>query len=99
MIDKLQNHFIICGFGRVGRGAAAELQRAGVPFVVLDRSEERVERAMQAQMLAVLADATRDETPAQRGMSMRASGLIAALATDADNLFVILSAKTLNPSR
>src|SRR5580698_2403601 len=55
MIDNLKDHFIICGFGRVGRGAAAELQHAGVPFVVVDISSERVERAMLAGMLAVAA--------------------------------------------
>ena len=96
MIDKLKDHYIICGFGRVGRGAAAELQHAGVPFVVVDISPERVERAMQAGMLAVAADSTRDETLHQVGIE-RARGLVAALATDADNLFVLLSAKGLNP--
>lgn len=97
MIDKLHNHVIVCGFGRVGRNASFELQRARVPFVVMDRSEERVERAIHAGMLAVLADSTRDESLREVGVS-RARGLIAALATDADNLFVILSAKNLNTS-
>ncbi len=95
MIDQLKNHYIICGYGRVGRGAAEELQHAGVPFVVLDNSQERVERAIAAGMLAALADATRDETLHQVGIE-RALGLVAALATDADNLFVLLSAKGLN---
>src|SRR5256885_780380 len=48
MIDKLNDHYIVCGFGRVGRGAASELQRAGVPFLVVDKSEDRVEWAMKA---------------------------------------------------
>lgn len=96
MINKMENHYIICGFGRVGRSAAAELQRAGVPFVVMDRSEERVERAMTAGLTAVLADSTHDASLREVAIE-RARGLIAALATDADNLFVILSAKTLNP--
>lgn len=43
MIDKMENHFLVCGFGWVGRGAAEELQRAGVPSLELDRSEDRVE--------------------------------------------------------
>jgi voltage-gated potassium channel len=97
MIDKLQNHYIVCGFGRVGHGAAKELQQAGVPFVVIDRDPDRVERAIKAGMLAVLADSTRDDTLREVGVT-RARGLVAALGTDADNLFVILSAKTLNPS-
>jgi voltage-gated potassium channel len=97
MIDKLEKHFIVCGYGRVGRNAARELQRSGVPFVVVDREPERVERAMTAGMLAVAADSTRDDTLRSVGVA-RARGLISALATDADNLFVILSAKNLNPN-
>lgn len=95
MIDKLDDHFIICGFGRVGRGAANELKRAGVLFIVIDNHEDKVERAMKAGMLAVLGDASRDENLRDLGIS-RAKGLIAALSTDADNLFLILSAKGLN---
>ncbi|MDQ2899456.1 MAG: potassium channel protein [Acidobacteriota bacterium] len=96
MIGKMENHVIVCGFGRVGRNASDELRSEGVPFVVIERNEERVDRAMQSGMLAVLADSTRDETLREVGVA-RARGLIAALATDADNLFVLLSAKALNP--
>src|SRR6266404_1523578 len=97
MIDSLHDHYIVCGFGRVGRGAAAELRRAGVPFLIVDNNEERVENAIHAGMLAVLADATIDETLRDAGI-MRAKGLIATLQSDADNLFVILSAKALKPT-
>lgn len=97
MIDNLNDHFIICGFGRVGRGAANELQRAGVPFLVIDNHDDKVERAMKSGMLAVLGDASRDENLRDLGIS-RAKGLIAALSSDADNLFLILSAKGLNPN-
>jgi voltage-gated potassium channel len=96
MIDNLKDHYIICGFGRVGRGAAHELSHAGVPFVVVDIDPDRVERAVHAGMLAVAADSTHDETLRLVGIE-RARGLVAALATDADNLFVLLSAKGLNP--
>jgi voltage-gated potassium channel len=96
MIDNLKDHFIVCGFGRVGRGAAEELRHAGVPFIVVDILPERAEQAMKAGMLAVAADSTRDETLHQIGVE-RARGLVAALASDADNLFVLLSAKGLNP--
>ncbi|MBI4909222.1 MAG: potassium channel protein [Acidobacteria bacterium] len=95
MIDRLNDHFIICGFGRVGRGAALEMQRNGVPFVVVDNSEDKVERAMRGGMLAVLADCTRDETLRELKID-RARGLVSALASDADNMFLILSARTLN---
>jgi voltage-gated potassium channel len=96
MIDQLNDHYIVCGFGRVGRGAAAELQRTGVPFLVMDRNKERVEWAIKSGITAVLADATRDELLIEAGVH-RARGLIAALASDSDNLFLILSAKGLNP--
>jgi voltage-gated potassium channel len=97
MIEQLQNHFIVCGFGRVGRGAAEELLRAKVPFIITDIDPERVQRAMLAGMIAVNADATRDQTLHDVGI-MRARGLVSALSSDADNLFTILSAKGLNPN-
>jgi voltage-gated potassium channel len=97
MIDKLHGHYIVCGFGRVGRGAATELKRAGVPFVVVDNNEDRAEWAMKEGMLAALADATDDGTLRDAGV-LRAKGLIATLQSDADNLFVILSAKALKPA-
>jgi voltage-gated potassium channel len=96
MIDKLKDHYIICGYGRVGRGAATELRREEVPFVVVDVSPERVELAIHDGLLAVAADSTRDDTLHAVGIE-KARGLVAALATDADNLFVLLSAKGLNP--
>src|SRR5580693_6812201 len=82
MIDKLKDHFIICGYGRVGRGAAEELQLAGVPFVVVDIDPERAERAMVAGQLAVAADSTSDDTLREVGID-RARGLVAALSSDA----------------
>jgi voltage-gated potassium channel len=97
MIRELQNHFIVCGFGRVGRNASFELQRGKFPFVAVDRSEQRVQRATMAGMRAVLADATRDECLRDVGVT-RTRGLIAALPSDAENLFIILCAKALNPN-
>jgi voltage-gated potassium channel len=96
MIQNLDKHFIICGYGRVGRSVAAELKHARVSFVITDINPGRVENAMRAGYLAVNADATRDATLRDIGIA-KARGLVAALATDADNLFVILSAKNLNP--
>src|SRR6201997_4770414 len=96
MIHALHDHFIICGFGRVGRNASSELQRANVPFLVIDRNEQRVAKAENAGMISVVADATHDDSLHEVGV-LRAKGLIAALPSDAENLFIILSAKTLNP--
>jgi len=95
MMSQLHDHYIVCGFGRVGRNASYQLQRANSPFLVIDRSEERVARASEAGMLAIVADATNDDDLRKAGV-LRARGLIAALPSDAENLFIILSAKTLN---
>jgi voltage-gated potassium channel len=96
MIEELKSHFIVCGYGRVGRSAAEELKKSGVPILVVDREEDRVERAIQSGLLAVAADSTRDEVLKDVGID-RARGLIAALSTDADNTYLILTAKALNP--
>jgi voltage-gated potassium channel len=96
MIGQLKDHFIVCGFGRVGRNASYEFQRANVPFLVIDRDEQRVAKAESSGMLAIVADATRDDSLRQAGV-LRGRGLIAALPSDAENLFIILSARTLNP--
>jgi voltage-gated potassium channel len=96
MIEDLNDHFIVCGFGRVGRNACYEFQRADASFLVIDRNEQRVAKAETAGMLAIVADATRDDSLREAGV-LRAKGLIAALPSDAENLFIILSAKTLNP--
>ena len=95
MIEKLEGHIIVCGYGRVGRGAADELRLQGAPFVIIDNNEDKVERAMKDGMLAVLADASHDDVLREVGIH-RAKGLIATLASDADNLFLILTARTLN---
>jgi len=97
MLESVKGHYIVCGFGRVGRGAAAELLKAGATVVVLDRDEKRVERAQRAGCLALSGDATSDESLAEAGIT-RAAGLVAALSSDADNLFLVMSARALNPS-
>lgn len=96
MIQKMENHFILCGYGRMGRGAARELAAAKAPFIIIDKNEEKVEMAMNLGFLAVQADCTRDETLREVGID-RALGVISTLGTDADNLFLVLSAKSLNP--
>lgn len=97
MIENLKDHYIVCGFGRVGRAAAQELRRSGVPFVIVDQNPAIVEAAIKHGMLAVAADAKSNETLRDIGIA-HAKGLIGALETDADNLFLILSAKELNSS-
>jgi voltage-gated potassium channel len=96
MIEKLSNHYIVCGYGKVGRGAVNELKREKVPVVIIERDEHKVEIAIRDGNIAVVGEATRDDNLREIGV-MRAKGLIAALSTDADNLFLVLSAKSLNP--
>jgi voltage-gated potassium channel len=96
-IEQLRDHFIICGYGRVGRRVAEEFRAAGVPFVVLDVSEAAVEAARQAGVLLIEGDATKDETLRRAGLE-RARGLVAASDSDTDNLSVVLSARSERPS-
>jgi len=95
-IEKLHDHFIICGYGRVGRRVADEFRAAGVPFLVLDFHEDAVAAAREDGALLVEGDATRDENLHKAGLE-RARGLVAASDRDADNLYVVLSARSARP--
>jgi voltage-gated potassium channel len=95
-IDRLQDHFILCGFGRVGGTAARELEHAGVKVVVIDIHPESVEQAERDGHLVVGGDATRDEVLLAAGVT-RARGLITTVDSDAQNVYVTLSARSLNP--
>ena len=95
-VAALQNHFILCGYGRVGGTAARELEHAGVPVVVIDTHPESVDQAARDGHLVVHGDATRDEVLVQAGVS-RARGLITTVDSDAQNVYVTLSARALNP--
>jgi voltage-gated potassium channel len=92
-IRGLKDHYIICGYGRMGKIIAKELREEGVQFVVI---EKRPIQQEEEGVLILKGDATRDETLHEAGID-RASGLISVLPTDAENLFVVLSARGLNP--
>lgn len=96
MIDDLTGHFILCGFGRIGRIIAAEFQHRHVPFVIVDRDPEQCHQAMELGYLSVSADASNEEVLRRVGID-RARGLIAAVGTDAENVYTVLSARLLNP--
>ncbi|HLZ72305.1 MAG TPA: potassium channel family protein [Dehalococcoidia bacterium] len=96
-VEALRDHFIICGFGRVGEEVATELAARGMPFVVVDTTPERVTLAERRGYLVSPGDATRDETLIGAGVQ-RARCLIAASDTDANNTYIVLSAKSLNPA-
>ena len=95
-IGKLSGHYILCGYGRVGRQVAAEFARDGVPFVVIDQDPEIVEACAAEGHLALLGEASDDGVLYEAGVR-RAKGLVAAVDSDADNVFVVLSARKLNP--
>ena len=96
LIDTLTDHYILCGFGRTGRQIALEFKAEGIPFISIDSQVEQVEAAQELGYMAVQGDATLDDTLFQVGIE-RAICLVAALPSDAENLYTVLSAKTLNP--
>jgi voltage-gated potassium channel len=95
-IERLHDHFIICGYGRVGRRVAEEFRAAGVPYVVLDFREEAVARAREHGDLLIEGNATDDDDLRRAGLE-RARGLVAASDSDSDNLFITLSARAASP--
>lgn len=96
MIQKLKKHYIICGLGRVGMEIAYELQSNGIDFIVVDNAEEPVEICNENKWLCLKGDASNDDILLEAGIE-KAQGLFAALDTDSENVYVTLSAKSLNP--
>ena len=95
-IERLQDHFIICGYGRVGRRVANEFRAAGVPYVVLDFSPQAVAAAQAHGDLFIEGNGTEDEDLLSAGLD-RARGLVASSDSDADNLYITLSARNSRP--
>ncbi|MCX7636047.1 MAG: potassium channel protein, partial [Syntrophales bacterium] len=96
MIENLRDHYIICGCGRIGYLIAKELAYYKVPFVVVEKNPDVLERIEQEGFLFYRGDATEDRTLLAAGIE-RAAGIVCVLPTDAENLYVILTAKELNP--
>ncbi len=97
MISKLKDHYILCGLGRVGLEIANELADSNVEFIVVDKADGPIDIAKQNNWLYIQAEATNDDTLLQAQIT-RAKGLFAALDTDSENVYITLSAKSLNPS-
>ncbi|MCC5603233.1 potassium channel family protein [Nostoc favosum] len=95
LMESLTEHYIICGFSRTGRQIAKEFRAEAVPFVVIDSEMESVQRAQAEGYTAYQGDATLDDTLLKVGIE-RAMCIVAALPSDAENLYIVLSAKTLN---
>jgi len=93
-IKELKNHYIVCGYGRMGKIICRELKEKDIKFVVIEKQSRPLDE--RGDTLIVEGDATMDEILREVGIE-RASGLISVLPTDAENLFVVLSARELNP--
>lgn len=92
-IKKLKNHYVICGYGRMGKIVAAELKDKGVDFIVIDNNPDAFREVKN--LLYIEGDATRDECLLKAGVD-RAKALVSVLSSDAENLFVVLSAREMN---
>ncbi len=95
-IDRLRDHYVICGYGRLGRRIAADLAEAGRSFVVIERHPERVAQLDAAGLLFVEGDAEEERTLRAAGIE-HAQGLVLTLPEDSANVFVALTAKELHP--
>jgi voltage-gated potassium channel len=95
-IRSIKNHYIICGFGRIGKIITRELKANGVPMVVIDNDTEEKEIFDSEEIPYIVDDATSEEVLLEAGVE-RARGLVSVVASDADNLFITITARGLNP--
>ncbi len=95
-VDRLTDHYIICGYGRIGTVIADELHEHKIPFVIVDSSPEKVEEIAQKGYPAILGDSVHEEVLLAAGI-MRAKGLVTAVGSPADNVYITISAKALKP--
>jgi voltage-gated potassium channel len=95
-LRTMRDHYIVCGYGRMGREAVHQLRRRGLPVVVIEQDPESVAPLRDTDIPSVEGNATEDEQLSNAGVE-RARCLIAAVGTDEDNLFIVLSARLINP--
>ena len=96
-IARLQNHVVVCGYGRVGKSSVEALQESKRDVVIIEKSEVMIEELLTTKIPFIEGDATQDETLEQAGIT-RAWGLIVCTGNDSINLFIVLSARALNPN-
>src|SRR6266568_8775385 len=96
-LDGLSDHFIICGYGRIGTQIVAEFEQHATPYVVIDQTEEAVERIRAEGRLHIEGDASKEEILKQAGIE-RAKGLISAVDSDERAVYIVLAARALNPN-
>ena len=94
-IKRLRNHYIICGFGRIGEIIARQLKSRGLSLVVIDKEPEQIDRLEELGYYYISGDATRDEVLLEAGIE-RAKGLVAVVSSDANNVYIVLTARSLN---
>ncbi|HSI61821.1 MAG TPA: NAD-binding protein [Candidatus Saccharimonadia bacterium] len=97
VIEKLKNHAIICGYGRIGRMIASQLEQGGIPFLIVDQAADRVAEARESGWLTLQGEAT-DEIVLREAGIARARVLATVLPNDAANVFITLSARNMNPT-
>ena len=95
IIEKMKNHYIICGHGRIGQSVSSSLLAKGIPFVVIENNDEVIEELKRKKILTIKGNATLDQTLFKAGIN-KASGLVACLSSDSDNLFISLASRELN---
>jgi len=93
-IKRLKDHYIICGFGRIGEIIARQLQERGVPLVIVENRPEKLTHLEQSGYYFVGGDATREEVLQEAGID-RARGLVSVVSSDADNVYIVLTARSL----
>jgi voltage-gated potassium channel len=93
---KATNHYVVCGYGRIGQQIVRDLRARDVPFVVIEADPSQEETFLAEQITYIIGNATLDETQLEAGTD-RARGFVAALDTDADNVLAVLTARGLNP--
>jgi len=94
-IERMQDHFLVCGFGRMGQTVCEELHAADVPLVVIDANRERFELAVEQGYHAVCGNSADEQTLQQAGIE-RAKGVVTVCSADAENMFITLTARDLN---
>ena len=95
-IKKIKNHYILCGYGRIGQMIAREISAKKLPLVVVENNLEILEALEKAGHLYIRGDASDEDNLVEAGIQ-RAAGLISAVSSDADNLYIVLTARSLNP--
>lgn len=95
--SKLRNHFIVCGYGRMGKVICEELNSKKLDFLIIENNDEKISIIADLGYVYIEGDATADET-LEKAEINNAQGLVAVLSNDSDNLFVTMSSRTLNPN-